>query len=450
MPVHYFVRFDAMSGALPHLPAPELRLDPGQRFLDGLGVGKSRIPFRKLAKLLLVSLVLHIGVLGLLNFLEGLPAPKIDLAQEIPVELVTQPPPELKDTPKKPDRTEKAKKPKEPKKAKEAQKPKPQDKPQEQAQAQSALPESKSPPPQKGEAKPDQKAAEAAKPAEPARSEPAKSEPPKAESPKQEAKAAEPPKPPATQPEPAKEDKADPPKPEAAKPDLKLEPPKPEPVKPESAKPEPAKEQAKAEPSQAEPAKTEAAKAEGAKAEPAKQEPPKPAEEPQSAAAPAQQLAAAQPQQLTPSQQQLFDQAINGQPNSAFGLRPSKEEAEAALPVPPDDDPIKQAVAVPAPSDDGDLAVAYKTLVFSKLELAKNYPEEARKRGAHGSSVIAFALDEKGHVRKVTLIQSSGDTALDVESLALVERAAPFPSPPPGAQKEFAAVVEFGVDPDAK
>ncbi len=100
---------------------------------------------------------------------------------------------------------------------------------------------------------------------------------------------------------------------------------------------------------------------------------------------------------------------------------------------------------MPSPTEDGDLLVAYKTLVFSKLELAKRFPEEARKRHAHGSAVIDFELDDKGQVKKVTLVESSGDPALDAESQALVERAAPFPAPPPGAQKEFAAVIEFDV-----
>ena len=105
-----------------------------------------------------------------------------------------------------------------------------------------------------------------------------------------------------------------------------------------------------------------------------------------------------------------------------------------------------QAVAVPSPTQDGDLITAYKTLVFSKLELAKRFPAEARKRHAHGSAIIAFTLDDQGQVMRVTLVESSGDTALDGASLALVARAAPFPPPPPGAQKEFAAVVEFNVD----
>lgn len=102
-----------------------------------------------------------------------------------------------------------------------------------------------------------------------------------------------------------------------------------------------------------------------------------------------------------------------------------------------------QAVAVPAPSDDGDEDLSYKTVVFSKLELAKQFPQDARARGARGSALIQFDLNDDGTVKGVKLLRSSGDTELDVESLAVVERAAPFPKPPPGAQKSFAAVIEF-------
>lgn len=127
--------------------------------------------------------------------------------------------------------------------------------------------------------------------------------------------------------------------------------------------------------------------------------------------------------------------------------RPKPPVQQPALPAPaPQLPPMSKtfhAVAVPSPTQDGDLVLAYKTLVFSKLELAKRFPKEARKRHAHGSAIIAFALDDKGHVTRVTLLESSGDTALDGASLALVERAAPFPPPPPGAKKDFAAIIEF-------
>ncbi|MGB9188132.1 MAG: TonB family protein, partial [Methylovirgula sp.] len=114
----------------------------------------------------------------------------------------------------------------------------------------------------------------------------------------------------------------------------------------------------------------------------------------------------------------------------------------AGPPLPASEEPWR-AVAVPMPSEDGDLALSYRTIVFGKLELAKQFPEEARARHARGSSVITFALDDKGQVLSVELVQPSGDAALDAESIAMVRRAAPFPPPPPGAQKEFGAQIDF-------
>ena len=102
-----------------------------------------------------------------------------------------------------------------------------------------------------------------------------------------------------------------------------------------------------------------------------------------------------------------------------------------------------RAVAVPMPSKDGDVPLSYDTIVSSKLELARRFPPEARARGARGAAMVAFLLDATGNVVKVKLMRSSGDAALDVESLAMVVRAAPFPPPPPGADREFAIVVDF-------
>jgi periplasmic protein TonB len=101
------------------------------------------------------------------------------------------------------------------------------------------------------------------------------------------------------------------------------------------------------------------------------------------------------------------------------------------------------AVAVPRPTDDGDDVVSYQTLVFGMLELKKEFPDDARRRGAYGTALIYFELNDDGSVKNEKLLRSSGDAALDVESLALVQRAAPFPKPPSGAQKVFAADITF-------
>ncbi len=104
-----------------------------------------------------------------------------------------------------------------------------------------------------------------------------------------------------------------------------------------------------------------------------------------------------------------------------------------------------RAVAVPLPAESGGEAMSYRVIVGGMLERVKHYPETARQRGAKGIASIRFVLDEFGRVASVSLLRSSGEADLDAESVALVNRAAPFPPPPPGAQHSFAIEVSFGM-----
>jgi periplasmic protein TonB len=252
------------------------------------------------------------------------------------------------------------------------------------------------PPPSGGGGSGGPKAQSAAKPqaeAKPAASKPAppKSEPAKPEQPKAEQPKSEPPKPAAAKPppQPAPTPKPEPPKPQAPKPEPpKVEPPKPAPA-PAAAKPQPV------------------------------QTAPKPVTPPPPTPAPPPQPQAAQPPSPTPT-------APPAQETSPLGTQ--------------DDSP---AVTVPKPSDDGDEVVSYQTLIFGMLELKKQFPADALRRGAFGTALVAFVLNDDGTVQSEKILRSSGDAALDVESLALIQRAAPFPKPPPGAQKLFAVDITF-------
>jgi colicin import membrane protein len=133
--------------------------------------------------------------------------------------------------------------------------------------------------------------------------------------------------------------------------------------------------------------------------------------------------------------------------NNLAGDFDSRSAPEGGLQLPFDNGPeIFRAVAVPLPTEGGDEPMSYKMIVFGLLERAKQYPESARERGARGNAVVSFTIDETGALTNVSLVRSSGDTDLDVESLALVARAAPFPKPPPDAQRAFAAEITFGLE----
>ena len=103
------------------------------------------------------------------------------------------------------------------------------------------------------------------------------------------------------------------------------------------------------------------------------------------------------------------------------------------------------AVDVPLPGESGGEATSYRMIVGGVLERAKQYPESARQRRAKGIAIVGFVLDASGGVTSVVLLRSSGEADLDAESLALVNRAAPFPPPPPGAQHSFTIEVAFGM-----
>jgi TonB family protein len=203
---------------------------------------------------------------------------------------------------------------------------------------------------------------------------------------------------------------------------------------PSAPKPEPPK------PAQTQPLKLpqqpEQPKAAAAPTQPKSQaNQPKPAAQPQQ---PAQPAATAQPK---PPAAPPASMQLRGVPTMATLQTQAMHPSAAQLPFSMEEN--YQAVAVPSATANGDLETSYKTLVFSMLELAKQFPADARARGAQGTATVYFEIDDNGGVKSVKLVQSSGDTELDVESLAVVERAAPFPKPPRGAQRAFAAEIEF-------
>jgi colicin import membrane protein len=64
-------------------------------------------------------------------------------------------------------------------------------------------------------------------------------------------------------------------------------------------------------------------------------------------------------------------------------------------------------------------------------------------RGAEGSPVVSFSLDDAGRAFAVSLGRSSGHADIDAETLAMVRRAVPFPAPPRGAPHAFSAAISF-------
>lgn len=74
----------------------------------------------------------------------------------------------------------------------------------------------------------------------------------------------------------------------------------------------------------------------------------------------------------------------------------------------------------------------YLELVKMRVEVFKNYPEQARESGKRGVVVVRFLMGKDGSVTDTRIHQSSGTEILDHSALQAVQNAAPFPRPPGG------------------
>ncbi|MDX8350493.1 TonB family protein [Cognatiyoonia sp. IB215446] len=82
---------------------------------------------------------------------------------------------------------------------------------------------------------------------------------------------------------------------------------------------------------------------------------------------------------------------------------------------------------------------------------ASNYPGEVMQRitrigrprvRASGIAVVRFSIAANGGLAGVSIVQSSGSARLDRAAMQVIQRAAPFPPPPPGAKRSFSIRIE--------
>ncbi|WP_147112502.1 energy transducer TonB [Tateyamaria sp. syn59] len=82
---------------------------------------------------------------------------------------------------------------------------------------------------------------------------------------------------------------------------------------------------------------------------------------------------------------------------------------------------------------------------------ASNYPGQVNRRinrvrrpriGVRGVATVAFRVASNGGLSALSVTQSSGSAELDRAAMQMIQRAAPFPVPPPGAQRSFVKRIE--------
>ena len=127
-----------------------------------------------------------------------------------------------------------------------------------------------------------------------------------------------------------------------------------------------------------------------------------------------------------------------------------EKPSEAMLPPKPElrpEPPHEDVPAVaPRPVQARAVLMTWRNQIVTILERNKRYPSDARARGERGVVRLAFSIDGAGHLISSRIVASSGSAALDQETLALVQRAQPFPPPPPDlAGAEMTVPVSFSI-----
>ncbi|MCW6508698.1 TonB family protein [Lichenifustis flavocetrariae] len=89
---------------------------------------------------------------------------------------------------------------------------------------------------------------------------------------------------------------------------------------------------------------------------------------------------------------------------------------------------------------------AYRGAVYGAFAKAKDVVEAAQAQHLRGQAVVAFTLDDKGGLATLGIAVSSGHPDVDEAALDYIRHSAPFPPPPPGAQRSFSPAIGFGLD----
>lgn len=76
----------------------------------------------------------------------------------------------------------------------------------------------------------------------------------------------------------------------------------------------------------------------------------------------------------------------------------------------------------------------WRKQIATRLENNKRFPPAALDQ--RGTAKVGFVLDRSGRLVSHWLVESAGSRALDEESLAIIERAQPFPIPPPNLKED--------------
>lgn len=113
----------------------------------------------------------------------------------------------------------------------------------------------------------------------------------------------------------------------------------------------------------------------------------------------------------------------NDDQNQRAGATSGRNQATAATPG---------AARAGAAAPGNAAASNYPGLVMQKISRTPR-----PRAGSRGTAVVAFSVAAGGGLAAVSIARSSGSAELDSAAVRMIQSAAPFPPPPPGAQRNF-------------
>ena len=114
--------------------------------------------------------------------------------------------------------------------------------------------------------------------------------------------------------------------------------------------------------------------------------------------------------------------------------KPHIAPAEPVAKVPPEpvspSQTVVAAAAAPAQPSSKTAEANWQNRLLNHLARYKRYPDDARRRGAHGLNSLRLVIDGAGQVESFALVKLSGSPSLDRATLQMIRRAQPLPAPP--------------------
>lgn len=92
---------------------------------------------------------------------------------------------------------------------------------------------------------------------------------------------------------------------------------------------------------------------------------------------------------------------------------------------------------------------SYRQMLAAHLQRFKQYPAAAKSAGVTGTAMLSFTVTRSGGVSGARLSGSSGNAALDAETMAMIRRAQPLPAFLPAMTQSslsFSVPVRFSVN----